>query len=143
METKFKKVVVEDANGNKSVEQQFYPKLVAINTTSPQKYTNAAGEEKVYYLGTLEFTAPDGVTEQKGITTSIHAKSFDHGMKVGENYLSAITRDAAGKLWIRTSHLLEISALDDTLYAGLSFDAIDDAINTAAPATPAAVGATP
>lgn len=114
------------------IEYQFGAILTGINTKSPQKYTNGDGVEKVYYLGTIDFTAPNGV-EQKGATTQIHAKSFDHGMKVGDNLLSTLTRDDAGNLWVRTSHLMAISTLDVAAFAGLTFDEIEEVVATTAP----------
>jgi len=139
METNFKKVVREDNNGVKRVEYQFGAELTGINTNSPQSYENAAGETKQYYLGTINFTAPNGV-EQKGATTQIHAKSFEHGMKIGDVLLSTLTKDENGNLWVRTSHLLAVSTLDVAAFADLSFDEIEDTVDAAA--QPSAVTAT-
>ncbi len=119
----FKKVQRVDHLGNTIVEHQFFPTLVGINTTSPQTYVNGAGETKTYYLASIDFVAPNGV-EQKGVTTQIHAASFDKGIKIGESYLSTLTKDTDGKLWVRTSHLLKINALDTAAFEGLDFDAI-------------------
>jgi len=121
MSTKFKKIVNAATN---AVEFQFGAELVSINTKSPQSYTNASGEEKVYYLGTVNFTAPNG-TEQKGVTTQIYAKSLEYGMKVGNVLLSTLTRAENGSMFIRTSHLPAISTIDTAAFAGLDFDAID------------------
>ncbi len=132
METKFKKVVREDNNGVKQVEYQFGAELTGINTNSPQSYTNGAGEDKVYYLGTINFTAPNG-QPQTGVTTQIHAKSFEHGVKIGDVLLSTLTKDADGNLWVRTSHLLAIGTLDKAAFADLSFDEIEDAVENPAP----------
>ena len=87
-----------------AVEFQFTAELVSVNTTAKQSYTNAAGEEKSYYLGTINFKNAAGV-EVKGKTTSIYAKSFEHGMKPGNSYLSTVSQSEDGKMWIRTSHL--------------------------------------
>jgi len=125
MSTKFKKIVNAATN---AVEYQFGAELVSVNTKTPQSYTNASGEEKVYYLGTVNFTAPDG-TEQKGVTTQIYAKSFDKGMKVGNVLLSTLSQvknaDGSVAMFIRTSHLPANSTIDTAAFAGLDFDAIE------------------
>lgn len=134
MKTKFKKVVRQDANGSTVVEFNFPATLTGINTSTPQKYTNSDGVEKVYYLGTIDFVAPNG-TPQTGVTTQIHAKSFDHGMKVGSELLSTLTKDNEGNLWVRTSHLIAINTLDATAFEGLSFDEIEASVEEGAGAT--------
>ena len=117
-----------------ATEFQFGAILTAINTTAPQKYVNANNEEKVYYLGTIDFVAPNGV-EQKGITTQIHAASFDHGITLGNLMLSTLSKDSEGNMWVRTSHLLFSTGVDAVVFDGLDWDAAPKV--KAAPAQPA------
>ena len=121
--TKFKQILNETTG---KFEFQFGAELVSINTNSPQKYTNAAGEEKTYYLGAVNFTYPNGV-EAKAVTTSIYDKSLQHGMKVGDVLLSTLSRTDEGTMFIRTSHLLATNGVDVANFEGLSFDALVDA----------------
>lgn len=120
--TKFKQILNETTG---KFEFQFGATLKSINTQSPQKYTNAAGEEKTYYLGSVDFVYPNGV-EAKGITTSIYDKSLQHGMKVGDVLLSTLSKTDDGKLFIRTSHLLATSGVDAVNFADLNFDAVEE-----------------
>ncbi len=97
------KAIVNPVTGK--TEYNFPAKLVAINTTSPQTYTNASGVENTYYLGTIDFVNANGELK-KGITTQIFAKSFNHGMQIGEEFLSTVSKGDDGRMYIRTSHLV-------------------------------------
>lgn len=97
------KAIVNPVTGK--TEYQFPAELVAINTTSPQVYTNASGVENKYYLGTINFINANG-EQKKGITTQIFDKSFNHGMKIGEEFLSTVSKGDDGRMYIRTSHLV-------------------------------------
>lgn len=118
--TKFKQILNETTG---KFEFQFGAELVSINTNSPQKYTNAAGEEKTYYLGSVNFTYPNGV-EAKSVTTSIYEKSYGHGMKIGDVLLSTLSRNDKGEMYIRTSHLIASNGVETANFEGLSFDAL-------------------
>lgn len=97
------KAIVNPVTGK--TEYNFPATLVSINTNSPQTYTNGSGVENTYYLGAVDFINANGV-EKKGITTQIFKKSFDHGMKIGDTFLSTVSKGDDDKMYIRTSHLV-------------------------------------
>ena len=121
------KAIVNPVTGK--TEYNFPATLVSINTNSPQKFTNASGVENTYYLGTVDFINAQGV-EKKGVTTQIFVKSYNHGMKVGETFLSTVSKGDDGKLYIRTSHLIAGGNNATEEDFGLDFDTI---VETAEP----------
>ena len=100
--SKFKKIV-NPVTGK--TEYQFPATLVSINTNSPQKFTNASGVENTYYLGVVDFINANG-EEKKGVTTQIFAKSYSYGMKVGDTFVSTVSKGDDDRMYIRTSHLI-------------------------------------
>ena len=115
------KAIVNPVTGK--TEYNFPATLVSINTNSPQKFTNASGVENTYYLGTIDFVNAQGV-EKKGVTTQIFAKSYNHGMKVGETFLSTVSKGDDGKMYIRTSHLIAGGNNATEEDFGLDFEAV-------------------
>ena len=120
------KAIVNPVTGK--TEYNFPATLVSINTNSPQKFTNASGVENTYYLGTVDFINAQGV-EKKGVTTQIFVKSYNHGMKVGETFLSTVSKGDDGKLYIRTSHLIAGGNNATEEDFGLDFDTIVETAN--------------
>ena len=123
------KAIVNPVTGK--TEYNFPATLVSINTNSPQKFTNASGVEITYYLGTVDFINAQGV-EKKGVTTQIFAKSYNHGMKVGETFLSTVSKGDDGKMYIRTSHLIAGGNNATEEDFGLDFDTIVETANPVA-----------
>jgi hypothetical protein len=126
--SKFKKIT--NAVTGKT-EYQFPATLVSINTNSPQTFTNASGVENSYYLGAVDFVNANG-EEKKGVTTQIFAKSFNHGMKVGDTYLSVVSKGDDNKMYIRTSHLIAGGNNATEEDFGLDFDMVEELIATEA-----------
>lgn len=115
MKTTFKPV--ENAHTGKT-DYNFPAKLVGINLNQP--FTNANG--KVYFFGQVEFTYPNG-QPSGAVTTQIFQGNLDKGaVQVGNTYLSTLSRDDNGNIWIRTSHLQAGSNVDADAFASLFDD---------------------
>lgn len=115
------KAIVNPVTGK--TEYNFPATLVSINTNSPQSFTNASGVKNTYYLGAVDFVNAQGV-EKKGVTTQIFAKSWGHGMKIGDTFLSTVSKGDDGKMYIRTSHLVAGGNNATEEDFGLDFDTI-------------------
>ena len=120
------KAIVNPVTGK--TEYNFPATLVSINTNSPQKFTNASGVENTYYLGTVDFINANG-EEKKGVTTQIFVKSYNHGMKIGDTFLSTVSKGDDGKMYIRTSHLIAGGNNATEEDFGLDFDTIVETAN--------------
>jgi hypothetical protein len=118
--TPFKKVMNQVTG---KPEMQFGAVLESIGTKA-YKYTPEtgpdAGVEKSFFLGNVSFVAPNGVV-QKNVMTQISAKSIANGMTVGKQYLSSLSKDDEGRLWIRTSSAIYGATLDATAFADLDW----------------------
>ena len=115
------KAIVNPVTGK--TEYNFPATLVSINTNSPQSFTNASGVKNTYYLGAVDFINAQGV-EKKGVTTQIFAKSWGHGMKIGDTFLSTVSKGDDGKMYIRTSHLVAGGNNATEEDFGLDFDTV-------------------
>jgi hypothetical protein len=120
--SKFKKIT-NPVTGK--TEYQFPATLVSINTNSPQKFTNASGVENTYYLGAVDFINANG-EEKKGVTTQIFTKSYNHGMKIGDIFLSVVSKSDDNKMYIRTSHLIAGGNNATEEDFGLDFDMVEE-----------------
>ena len=114
MSTKFKPVLNETTG---KTDFNFPAELVSI---SDKVMKNSNQTE--YVLGNVNFTYPNG-TPAKAVTTQIFKKSLDHGIKVGSTLLSTLSRDDAGNMWIRTSHLPAGNNIDTDAF-GSMFDEV-------------------
>lgn len=121
MKTIFKQVKNEVTG---KIDLNFGAKLVSLNTTTPYSFKNAKNEEKVYYLGTVDFVYPNG-TIGKGVTTQIFKTSVDKGVEVGSTLLSTMTRDDSGRVWLRTSSAIAGNGID-VAAMGSMFDEMFD-----------------
>ena len=126
--SKFKKIV-NPVTGK--TEYQFPATLVSINTNSPQKFTNASGVENTYYLGAVDFINANG-EEKKGITTQIFAKSYGYGMKVGDTFVSTVSKGDDDRMYIRTSHLIAGGNNATEEDFGLDFAEVDEEVEAEA-----------
>lgn len=139
MENQFKRKINEHTN---TVEFEFGATITSINENAPQTYTNDENVEKTYYLGTVDFTYPNG-QQATGVSTQIYQKSLDHGIEIGSKLLSTLSQGNEGRLYVRTSHLLYANYFDTDQLGGLSFDMVIGAEDTTAAATTAPNAATP
>lgn len=122
MKTIFKQVKNEVTG---KIDLNFGAKLVSINTKTSYSFKNAKNEEKVYYLGTVDFVYPNG-TVGKGVTTQIFKTSVDKGVEVGSVLLSTMSRDDSGKVWLRTSSAVAGNGIDITAMGSM----FDEMFNT-------------
>ena len=124
------KAIINPVTGK--TEFNFPATLVSINTNSPQKFTNASGVDKVYYLGTVDYVNAKGI-DIKGKTTQIFQVSVDKGMKAGNTYLSTVSKGSDGELYIRTSSAIAGgSNATEEDFDGLDFDEVEADVHATA-----------
>lgn len=114
------KVVINKTTGKKEV--QFTATLSSI---SEDTYKNS--NDKEFKRANVTFVDAKG-REQKNILATVYKSNYDHGITVGEDYLTTMTLGDDGKPYLQMSHLQGGNVADVDMFGDmLSSDVVSEA----------------